>query len=205
MLVELVYRLQTAGTIPADHGYLLFGALARLLPALHDDPNVSILPISGRIVGDRRMGLTPSSRLTLRTSDGGIAQLLPLAGKSLRLDDCSIRIGVPEVRSVGPAPTLRSRMVVIKVSGVGARELGAARFVAAARRQLADQGIGEAASLDVGKRRTVRVRDREVVGYEVVVDGLTADESLALLEHGLGGKRHLGCGVFVPVRQYGAE
>lgn len=205
MQVELMHRLYATRAIPADHGYALFGALVKLLPTLHDDPTVAILPISGQLIGDRRMELTTSSRLTLRTPDAGIAKLLTLAGKSLGLGDSSIRIGVPEIQSVVPGPTLRSRTVVIKVSGVSARELDADQFAAAARRQLTDRGVGDTATLHVGKRRTVRVRDREIVGYETITSGLTPEESLALLEQGLGGKRHLGCGVFVPIQPSGAE
>lgn len=39
---------------------------------------------------------------------------------------------------------------------------------------------------------------KEVVGYELVIEGLTADESVAIQTTGLGGRRHMGCGVFVP-------
>ena len=45
----------------------------------------------------------------------------------------------------------------------------------------------------------VRIKDREIVGYEVVIERLTAEESLTVQEHGLGGRRHMGCGVFTPV------
>jgi len=30
------------------------------------------------------------------------------------------------------------------------------------------------------------------------VNGLTAEESIKLQEIGLGGRRHMGCGIFVP-------
>jgi len=33
-----------------------------------------------------------------------------------------------------------------------------------------------------------------------MVQGLDADESLKLQEHGIGGRRRFGCGIFVPVR-----
>jgi hypothetical protein len=33
-----------------------------------------------------------------------------------------------------------------------------------------------------------------------LVDYLTATESILLQEHGLGGRRHMGCGIFVPMR-----
>jgi CRISPR-associated protein Cas6 len=50
-----------------------------------------------------------------------------------------------------------------------------------------------------GKRRTLRIKDKEVVGYEVKLEGLTVAESLNIQEQGLGGRRHMGCGVFVPM------
>jgi len=37
----------------------------------------------------------------------------------------------------------------------------------------------------------------EIVGYELIIQGLTAEESITVQEQGLGGKRHMGCGVFV--------
>jgi len=36
------------------------------------------------------------------------------------------------------------------------------------------------------------------VGYAVRVSGLSDEDSLKLQERGLGGKRRMGCGVFVP-------
>jgi CRISPR-associated protein Cas6 len=49
-------------------------------------------------------------------------------------------------------------------------------------------------------RRTVRIREKEVVGYGLDVSRLTAEASILLQEHGLGGRRPFGCGVFVPGR-----
>jgi hypothetical protein len=34
----------------------------------------------------------------------------------------------------------------------------------------------------------------------VIIEGLTAEESLTIQEKGIGGRRHMGCGVFVPLR-----
>ena len=53
------------------------------------------------------------------------------------------------------------------------------------------------ACLTLDKRRTLRIKDKEVVGYEMLVETLSANESLALQEHGLGGRRQMGAGVFV--------
>jgi len=49
-------------------------------------------------------------------------------------------------------------------------------------------------------RRTLRIRDKEIVGFALRVEGLTAEESILLQEKGIGGRRRFGCGIFVPAR-----
>jgi CRISPR/Cas system CSM-associated protein Csm4 (group 5 of RAMP superfamily) len=45
------------------------------------------------------------------------------------------------------------------------------------------------------------VKDKQIVGFEVTAVDVDATGSLRLQEHGIGGRRHMGCGVFVPVRE----
>ncbi len=202
--VDLSFPL-LGGQIPADHSYLLYSAVSRLLPDTHepdrpDADGYGIHPIGGRQLGGRTLQLTEHSRLVIRTDAEQIARFLPMAGKQLRLLDRTLRIGVPQVRSLVPAPALRSRLVTIKLpdwwptSRCGGRAFSRCRL-----RKLADLGISTEALLSLGKRRTLRIKDKEVVGYEVLVEGLTAEESIAIQERGLGGRRHMGCGVFVPL------
>ena len=47
-------------------------------------------------------------------------------------------------------------------------------------------------------RRIVRVKGKRIVGYAMLATELTAEESIRLQERGLGGRRRMGCGVFVP-------
>jgi CRISPR-associated protein Cas6 len=196
MHVDLAFRLQGTGPIPADHGYALYAAVSHLIPEVHRENGIAIHPICGRQVGERRLMLMPWSTLAVRVPDSQIAVLLKLAAKSLRLDDAALRVGVPEVRTLVPSTAVRSRLVVIKIAHAGAADLTAETFSAAARRQMDELGIGAGAVLNVGKRRSLRMKQREIVGYELLVEGLTAVESIALQENGLGGKRHMGCGVF---------
>jgi CRISPR-associated protein Cas6 len=69
-------------------------------------------------------------------------------------------------------------------------------FFEAAKRQLQDLQV--AGETHIGERKTFRLKDKQVVGFEMGISNLTADESLALQEKGLGGRRRMGCGVFVP-------
>ena len=196
--IELAFRLTGTLPLPADHGYTLYGAISRLLPEAHGEDGIAIHPIRGRIVGHRQMMLTEFSRLTLRVLDDRIADFLALAGKSLRIGETNLRVGVPEVRPLIPAPALRSRLVTIKIAGADKDPslLTAANFQTAARKQLSALDVSEQAELTLSKRRTFRIKRKEVVGYETIIEGLTAEESIWLQEAGLGGRRHMGCGVF---------
>jgi len=210
--LDLVFRIQ-GERIPADHGYLLFSAVCGIVPPLHTEETLDVFPINGRLAGRREITLTPTSRLSFRVNPEHIPRLLPLAGKVLNLGGLRVRVGVPEVHALVPAARLYSRLVVIKGF------LEPEPFLAAAQRQLDTLGIkGKpslvpqpqivAANADSATgshspflRRTLRLRDKEIVGFAVRVEELTADESIRLQEQGLGGRRHFGCGLFVPERK----
>jgi CRISPR-associated protein Cas6 len=200
MVVDLSFNLTGTVDIPADHGYHLYASISRVLPAVHEPNGVGIHPIRGRLIGERRMQLCDSSRLAIRIVPERIPDLLPLAGKQLNIAGQHIRVGVPQVYGLVAATALRSRLVTIKVSGdrKETRPPDEASFLAAARRQLDAVGISPDAQLTLGKRRTLRIKDKEVVGYEVLVSTLSAAESLDLQSSGLGGRRHMGCGIFTP-------
>lgn len=199
-VIDLAFALTGTADIPADHGYHLYSSISRLLPAMHEPNGIGIHPIRGRLLGERRMGLCDFSRLTIRIAPERIHELLPLAGKQLNIAGQNLRIGVPQVHALVAATALRSRLVTIKVSGERkvTRPPDEASFLAAARRQLDAISISPDAQLTLGKRRTLRIKDKEVVGYEVLASALSADESLQLQSHGLGGRRHMGCGIFMP-------
>lgn len=190
-VVDLAFRL-TGATIPVDHGYALYGAISRVLPDLHADKEIGVHPIRGRYVGEGSLHLTSGSWLMIRLPGDRIRAALKLAGKSLKVDGHHFVVGVPEARALRPVTALYSRLVTIK----GFMEVEP--FLAAARRQL--ELLGVDAELAVGERRTLRVKDKQVVGFEVFASRLDAEASLRLQEAGLGGRRHMGCGVFVPGR-----
>jgi CRISPR-associated endonuclease/helicase Cas3 len=102
-----------------------------------------------------------------------------------------------------PAPSLIARTVAIK------KATEATSFLEAARKQLGELGIGGRLRVPehAGKsgerepiRRVLRVKDVRIVCFPLLVEGLRPEESLRLQEVGLGGRRHLGCGVFLPAR-----
>jgi len=187
--IDLAFRL-IGTSVPVDHGYAVYAAISRIVPEIHDARTIGVQPIRGVYNGNGALHLTDFSRLILRMPDEQIRIYLKLAGKKLDIDEHVLRVGVPEVRTLRPVANLRARLVTIKGF------LEEASFFEATKRQL--QGLDVNGEIQLGARRTFRVKDKQVVGFEVAVFRLTAEESLTLQEHGLGGRRRMGCGVFVP-------
>src|SRR5687767_2504244 len=116
-MIDLHYTVQGTA-LHADHGYALYAALSRLVPELHAPTcNIRIGPIRGTYVGQGMLQLDSRfSRLRLRLPTDAIPLALPLAGKAVVLGDHRIRLGVPQIRALIPAPNLVARLVVIKAS-----------------------------------------------------------------------------------------
>jgi CRISPR-associated protein Cas6 len=190
--IDLAFRVMGT-SLPVDHGYALYSAISRLVPSLHEARGIGVHPVRGHYGGDGHLHLSAFSRLTFRLPSDYVRPFLPLAGQVLDVDGHPLRLGVPEMRALHPAATLSARLVTIK----GFLEIEP--FLDAAQRQLQDMQV--TADLRTRKRRTVRVKDKQIVGFEVTAHRVDAAGSLRLQERGIGGRRHMGCGVFVPVRQ----
>lgn len=198
--IDLAFSLQ--GTeIPLDYGYALFSAISRVVPPLHGDRRVGVHPIRGMRLRPRRLTLVPQSRLRLRLPSEEIAPYLKLAGSVLDLDGDRLAVGIPRVEGLRAAPLLTSRLVTI------GRLTEPEAVAASLRNQLAGLGIEGALALQPSTapgrageptRRVIRIKGKRLVGFAVLVGGLTAEGSLRLQEHGLGSHRRMGCGVFVP-------
>ncbi|MGH7853019.1 MAG: type I-MYXAN CRISPR-associated protein Cas6/Cmx6, partial [Candidatus Binatia bacterium] len=184
--VDLAFKL-TGSKVPVDHGYVLYSAISRILPEIHGAKNIGVHPIRGTYSGNGELMLRDSSRLVIRLESERIGEFLKLAGKSLGIDSHTLRVGIPEVRPLRPRASLYSRLVTIK----GFME--PASLLESAKRQL--EKLGVSAEIQLGERRTLRVKDKQVVGFEVAAAGIDAEDSLRIQESGLGGRRHMGCGV----------
>ncbi|MGD9932890.1 MAG: type I-MYXAN CRISPR-associated protein Cas6/Cmx6 [Dehalococcoidia bacterium] len=206
-----VFASDADDSMPVDHGFVLFSALSQVLPWVHSNPEVGIHPLGGRLIGDRRMRLTETTQLVLRLPASAVREVLDLSGKPLDIDGCRLQVGTPSVRALRPSQELVSRLVTIK------NALSANALALAASRELAALGIVARVSIptraaagsfeqkdrvaaDPYVRRTLRVRDRLVVGYALHVEDLDPSDSVRLQARGIGGRRRFGCGIFVPAR-----
>lgn len=209
--VDLVFPAR-GGAVPRDHGYALYGAVSRLVPAIHGACWIAIHGLSGWRVADDLLMLGPVGTLGIRVPADRIGALLPLAGATLEVVGYRVELGAPTVHALVPVSALDAQLVVIRFTGglpgrrTGELPDGLAellddaklerRFMVEARRQLDVRGIR--ADLELRGRRSLRVCGQRLLGFAVRALGLSASDSLALQVGGLGGKRVMGCGIFRP-------
>ena len=97
--------------------------------------------------------------------DRDITSLASLIGTSSK----TIRLDISELKSQG--------ILISEVSEANNRKvysMDKSRFEAEIRRQLTAIGVSIQAIVSVGKRRTIRIHGKEVVGYELIIEGLYA-------------------------------
>jgi CRISPR-associated protein Cas6 len=184
-------------TLPADHGYGLYSALTHWNETIHELEGLSIQTIAGIPDKQGKIYLTERSRLRLRLPYDQIPLVYGLAGKALNIGNHTIRLGIPQIYPLQPASKLKARIVTIK----GYQEPEA--FLEAALRQLEDLGITGTIVIPVNEegeaeRKTIKIKQFTVVGFKLGIFDLSDEDSIKLQVYGLGGKRRMGCGIFVP-------
>jgi CRISPR-associated protein Cas6 len=184
-------------TLPADHGYGLYSAIAHLCPDIHEQEGVSILTIPGEPDRQGKIHLSQSSHLKIRLpyEPSKLALVLPLAGQTLTIGKHLIQLTIPQIYPLRPVDKLRSRIVTIK------KFQEPESFKEAAQRQLDDLGIRGNLILPLNEasepsRKAIKIKTYSVVGFSLIVTDLNEEDSIQLQQHGLGGKHRMGCGIF---------
>ena len=188
--IDLLFPVR-GGPVPLDHGYLLFSALSVRLPGLHARRDIGIFNLRGESTTRELLHLGRGT-LRLRCPAEALPLLLPLVSAPLEVAGRNLILGAPTLRALEPVASLSARVITFKHS------LDEATFHAAALRFLAE--LGCQARLKVGRRRVVAISGKKVVGFALDLEGLSAEHSLRVQEQGLGGRRHMGCGLFLPTR-----
>ncbi|MBU7583857.1 MAG: type I-MYXAN CRISPR-associated protein Cas6/Cmx6 [Nostoc sp. TH1S01] len=186
-------------TLPADHGYALYSNISHLCPQLHEQQWLSIQTIMGIPDGKGKIYLTEKSRLRIRVPGDMVPVVYSLAGKALTIGKHLIRLGIPQIFMLQPVSRLRSRIVVIK----GFQE--PEPFLSAAKRQVEALGIQGRVWIPINAdkeadRKTIKIKKYTVVGFGLEVADLSDEDSIKLQIAGCGGKRRMGCGIFIPKR-----
>jgi CRISPR-associated protein Cas6 len=181
--------------IARDYPVALYRALAERLPWLDEEPVAGVHPLRGLTPCHLGMLVGGRTRLVLRVPEHRAEACEALQGAELRVP-ATLRLGRASRRELLPYPVLHTRLAV-----TGAQDEAA--FVNEVGDELTTLGID--CDTIVGRRGELRLdAEATLVGYSLMLHGLSPANALVAQEHGVGRQRKLGCGLFVPHRSVAA-
>ena len=188
--------------LPVDHAHVLAAALRRVVPWLESESGAAAhnIHVAGSQNGWERpehggdQHLIPSRRtkLVIRVPKRRVAELeAALCGTTLDLAGCPLTIGDAKTRMLSKEATLFSRQVV---SRPGDDEDA---FLGWAAAELHGLGIKVRKAV-CGKELVLETPQGPVRTRSLMLADLSPEESVRLQQVGLGPRRDLGCGLFIP-------
>lgn len=200
--VDVVFPLK-GRFLPLDNGYLIYLALSELCPNIHkEELDIGIHPIAGKPNRYKQLKLTRQSQLKIRIALEQIPLIYQfLVEQTFFIGANQFHIGIPEYKAITSSSSLYSRLVIIR------RSIEPQTFIEAAQRQL--EALGITGNINLLQKQNGQLQCRQLtlkkkegtfplIGYGVKVTELTDLDSIKLQQQGIGGKRKMMCGVFVP-------
>ncbi len=187
-MLDIAFDLK-GSFIPAGYVFALWDEVVRCLPWLDAEKYAGILPLRAAANGENML-LPQRTKLVLRLPTKLAPQAMQLCGQELDAGGSALRIGKAKEKLLQPHPTLHAQLVESNSEEEA--------FLADMADQLREMGV--VCKLICGKRNTVTGAKQSVAGYSLVLHDLKPDASLQIQRAGLGGKRHYGCGIFVPYK-----
>ncbi|MGK7892673.1 MAG: type I-MYXAN CRISPR-associated protein Cas6/Cmx6 [Xenococcus sp. (in: cyanobacteria)] len=212
--LEIQFALR-GKTLPADHGYSLYSALKNIVsensskiiledsPVKDFPPEVILSTIPGIPDRQRLIYLNRSSRLRLRCPSEQAQQWYRLfQNQVLDIRGHLIRLIQPRLCLLEPSSILKARLVTFKLEKWDIHD-APAYFLASCQKSLLSLELQGKAFIDSNSDgdlalRSLKIKNKNVMGFGVVVENLNDQDSLKLQCYGLGGRKHFGCGWFYP-------
>lgn len=189
-------HLELRGTrMPADHGYLLFRELLRLLPWIEDEALLGIHPVHGADSGAGELILSRRTKLVVRCPASRLDELKTLSGQTIRLERQELVIGACKVKPLSRYTPLYAHCVTTG----SADEMA---FTVDIMRMLSQMAINS--RFICGKRQQIFDGRGTVSGYSLLLHGLPLEHAIHVQQQGLGDHRKLGCGIFIPHKSIAA-
>lgn len=193
-VIDVVFGV-AGRTLPVEYAYGLWRAVGCWLPWLEAESAAGIHRLRTAPTGYGVVLLANRAKLTLRVPERRLGETLELAGKALDVGGSGLAVGTGAARPLSPWATLHAQQVVAGAAGEAAFQDEVAQWL---------HTRGVVCQFITGRRRTVTAGEREIVGFSVVLHGLSPDASLTMQSEGMGSDRALGCGIFVPHKSIAA-
>ncbi len=197
-IVDLSFKV-SCRALPSDHAHELWTAVRQALPWFDDEAAAGLHLIHGAESGngwlrpegpDDLLYLSRRTRMTLRLPAGRVEAAKGLSGQALNVGGHELRLGEPRFHELSSLKTLFARYVVTEHEDEEA-------FLDDCARELGEMGI-RVKKMMAGRVHRFRFPDTVIHARSLMLDGMSAEESVRIQEHGLGRGRKFGCGLFLP-------
>ena len=197
-VVDLSFKIKCK-QLPTTHAWELSQAMYEILPWLSEEPEAGIHQIHGATSGNgwerpadgELIHLSGRTRMNLRVPKTRVEQTKGLIGQKMDIAGHELEIGVLTEKSLIPLSTLFSRYVVVPEG------LDEDDFMQWVVDELAKRNI-KLRKMLCGIVHTIHTPDKSFETRSLMMADLDKQTSIALQEQGIGGHRHLGCGIFLP-------
>jgi CRISPR-associated protein Cas6 len=187
-MIDVVFDLDGV-VVPDNYPFLLWAELVRCLPWLNTEEGIGVHPLRGSLSGEELL-LSKRTKLILRLPVTRTIQVEQLTGQQLHIAGSVLIVGKSKQRELQAVSTLHAYVIE---SGVNEVE-----FIESMEHKLEEMNVS--CNLICDKYRSISFDNQIVSGYGLVLHDLKLPASLSIQRTGLGGARHLGCGIFVPFK-----
>lgn len=187
--------------LPLEHMDALSESLFEKLSWLKDEKLAGIHPINGAESGNgwerssdpnELIYLSRRQKMTLRLPKEFLSDAEKLVGQTLNIAGYDLELGKSSIKKLSDLPTTFCRSIMID------SRMDEDDFLQWAFNELKSLDIS-VRKMMAGKERVVLLNDNtERVTRSLMVAELEQAESVRLQQHGMGGGRKLGCGIFMP-------
>jgi CRISPR-associated protein Cas6 len=200
-IVDVVYRMECK-TLRVDHAYALSAAIQQVLPWFASEPAAGLHLIHGADSGngwirpedgDDLLYLSRRTRLVLRLPRERLQDAEAMCGQTLDVDGHLLKVGSFSTRLLSDLATLFSRYVALEEGELEDEDA----FLRRVAGELKDMGLPVKRILP-GITHSIRRPEGELPVRSIMVADLDPESAVILQQRGVGGHRHLGCGLFVP-------
>ena len=199
-VIDLSYVVKCK-CLPLEHMQPLYESLSSVLPQIKDDKFAGIHPINGSESGNgwersndpnQLIYLSRRQKMSIRISKDYLQEAENLAGKIINVAGYDVELGKTSIKKLSDLPTTFCRSIMID------SRMEEDDFLRWAFNELKSLDIN-VNKMMAGKERAVKLaKGNERITRSLMVAELTQVESVRLQQHGLGGGRKLGCGIFLP-------
>lgn len=199
-VVDLLFSIECRD-LPLDHGFVLSQQIIKNLPWIQEEPQAGIhqIHVAESANGWMRPENTETevlcvsrrTKMTLRLPASRLDEATALTGKTLDIQGHALTVGRFSTRKLSRLTTIFARYV----DTLGSED--ETEFLESMQQQLLQKGI-RVKKMMSGRLLTHQSDEGIILTRKLMVSDLTVEESVLLQEQGIGDRKLMGMGIFMP-------